>query len=191
MPRGAKVIELRNVSGTGDSTGQQHLRGLDDDWLTCKGDRHDFPKLRLKPGPLPDGVTARKERGGVYQLIYTCPDCGTRRVRDTLKGGIIDTSVRYGYKHPKGYLAPKGAGLTKSDYAAELAARAAPYVREAAEAQARVEAARRAAQARKTPRPSNQHATTPRARKHIRDSERKMHQERADAQRRRGEETGA
>lgn len=111
-------------------TGEDHLNALSDDWLSCKGDRHDFPKLRV--GPLPPGVTATPQREGVYQLVYTCPDCGTVRTRTTLKGGIIDTGIQYAYKHPHGYLAPAGAGLTKADYAMALGERQAPYVRAAA-----------------------------------------------------------
>jgi hypothetical protein len=41
-------------------TGDDHLNGLDDDWLSCKGDRHDFPKLKV--GPLPDGIDAKHVR---------------------------------------------------------------------------------------------------------------------------------
>jgi len=110
------------------TSGVDHLATLDDDWISCKGDRHDFPKLRV--GPLPTGVTARPVRSGVYQLTYTCPDCGTIRRKTTQRGGIVG-GAKYSYKHPPGYLAPKGAGLTKSDYTAELARRAAPYIREA------------------------------------------------------------
>ncbi len=112
-------------------TGDDHLNGLDDDWLSCKGDRHDFPKLRI--GPLPEGIEAKHVKNGVYQLTYTCPDCGTTRTRTTLKGGVLTSgrSVKYDYRHPKGYLAPPGAGLTKGDYVAELGRREAPYVRAA------------------------------------------------------------
>jgi len=110
-------------------TGEEHLSTLDDDWASCKGDRHDFPKLRV--GPLPPGVTSRPAKNGVSQLTYTCPDCGTVRTRTTLRGGIIDRSVKYNYKHPAGYIAPPGAGLTKADYANELARRVAPYIRAA------------------------------------------------------------
>lgn len=110
--------------------GQEHLDTLDDEWVSCKGDRHDFPKLRV--GPLPKGVTSRPVKNGVSQLTYVCPDCGTVRTRTTLRGGIIDRSVKYSYQHPEGYLAPKGAGLTKADYANELGRRVAPYIRAAA-----------------------------------------------------------
>jgi hypothetical protein len=116
------MAKLRAVT-----SGQDHLNSLDDDKLSCKGDRHDFPKLRV--GPLPRGVNAEPiRRSGVYQLTYTCPDCGTQRTKTTLRGGIVATA-KYEYKHPPGYLAPKGAGLYKSDYAAELGRRAAPYIR--------------------------------------------------------------
>lgn len=107
-------------------SGQDHLDTMDDGVASCKGDRHDFPKLRV--GPLPQGVDAKPLRKGVYQLTYTCPDCGTVRTKTTLRGGIV-TQAKYEYKHPPGYLAPKGAGLTKADYINELGRRVAPYVR--------------------------------------------------------------
>src|SRR5690242_14804459 len=48
-------------------TGQEHLDAMDDNVASCKGDRHDFPKLRV--GQLPAGVTARpSSRQGIYQL---------------------------------------------------------------------------------------------------------------------------
>jgi hypothetical protein len=111
-------------------TGQQHLDIMDDGVASCKGDRHDFPKLRV--GPLPPGVTARPaSRQGVYQLTFTCPDCGTRRTKTTRRGGIVQ-SAKYDYEYPPGYLAPPGAGLRKADYAANLGKRVAPHIREAA-----------------------------------------------------------
>lgn len=110
-------------------TGQQHLDTIDDAVASCKGDRHDFPKLRV--GPLPRGITAApSSRQGVYQITFTCPDCGTKRTKTTRRGGIIATA-KYDYAYPDGYLAPPGAGLTKSDYTAELGRRVAPHVREA------------------------------------------------------------
>jgi len=107
-------------------SGADHLNALSDDFVSCKGDRHDFPKLRV--GPLPKGVKAVPIRQGQYQLTYTCPDCGTERTKTTLKGGILNSSALYSYKHPPGYLAPPGAGLVKADYARELGRRTAPYI---------------------------------------------------------------
>jgi len=111
-------------------TGDEHLGTLSDEWVSCKGDRHDFPKLRI--GPLPKGVTSRRVKQGQYQLTYVCPDCGTKRIKTTLRGGILEATNKYNYKHPKGYIAPKGAGLRKADYTAELGRRNAPYIRDAA-----------------------------------------------------------
>jgi hypothetical protein len=111
-------------------TGQEHLDAMDDNVASCKGDRHDFPKLRV--GPLPPGVTARPtSRQGVSQLTFTCPDCGTKRTKTTRRGGIVETA-KYDYDYPPGYLAPRGSGLTKADYAANLGKRVAPFIREAA-----------------------------------------------------------
>jgi hypothetical protein len=116
------VATLRVVT-----SGDDHLNALSDEFVSCKGDRHDFPKLRV--GPLPKGVAATPIRQGQYQLTYTCPDCGTERTKTTLKGGILNSSAVYSYKHPVGYLAPKGAGLVKADYARELGRRVAPHVK--------------------------------------------------------------
>lgn len=111
-------------------TPQQHLDNMDDGVASCKGDRHDFPKLRV--GPLPEGVTAQPgPRQGVYQLTFTCPDCGTKRTKTTRRGGIVQTA-KYDYIYPPGYLAPPGSGLRKSDYADNLGKRVAPHVRDAA-----------------------------------------------------------
>lgn len=110
--------------------GQYHLDHMDDGVASCKGDRHDFPKLRV--GPLPRGVTAAPaQRQGVYQLTFICPDCGTKRTKTTRRGGIVQSS-KYDYKYPPGYLAPHGAGLRKADYTANLGKRMAPHVRDAA-----------------------------------------------------------
>lgn len=104
--------------------GQNHLASLDDGAASCKGERHDFPKLR--PGRRwPKNLTSRRIAEGVYQLTYSCPDCGTERRRTTLKGGILSSGVAYNYKYPRGYLAPPGAGLTKADYVRELGNRVA------------------------------------------------------------------
>ena len=111
-------------------TGADHLHGLSDEFLSCKGDRHAFPKLKV--GPLPKGVQAKHVKNGVYQLTYTCPDCGTERTKTTRRGGILDSAAIYAYKHPRGYLAPKDAGLTRADYVHELGEREAPYVKAAA-----------------------------------------------------------
>jgi len=127
------------------TTGEDHLHSLSDEFASCKGDRHDFPKLR--PGPLPKGVKAAHVRMGVYQLTYTCPDCGTERTKTTLKGGILDSSAVYSYKHPKGYLAPPGSGLTKADYSRELGKRLAPYVKADAHGGEVAEPARKPARA--------------------------------------------
>lgn len=155
---------------------RDHLASLDDGAAGCKGDVHDFPKLR--PGKKwPKGVTVVKQVDGSSQLVYTCPDCGTVRRRDTTRQGVIITGPRhrYSYWHPKGYLAPKGAGLTRADYARELGQRLAPMVREAVKNGGRPGQAKSPKQAK--PR-GNTHATNPRARSQIRQGEQKMVSER-------------
>lgn len=110
---------------------QDFVRNMDDDKLSCRADRHSFPKLRT--GPLPRGVRAVPTVDGAFQLTFTCPDCGTRRTRTTRPGGSIDRSVAYSYNWPDGYLAPKGSGLVKADFSAEQDRRIAPYIRRAAQ----------------------------------------------------------
>jgi hypothetical protein len=111
-------MALRAVSDySPEQAGLDHLNNADDEVIFCKGERHTFEKLRS--GPLPKSVKAIPQHDGSFQLEATCTDCGTVRIRTTLPGGYLDRSVHYSYRHPEGYLAPKGAGLSKADYADE------------------------------------------------------------------------
>jgi hypothetical protein len=105
---------------------EDFVNSLDDDFLSCRGDRHSFPKLR--PGPMPRGVNAVRQFDGSFQLTFTCPDCGTERTRTTLSGGGIERPVRYTYRYPQGYQSPKGSGLRKTDFSDELDRRVTPWI---------------------------------------------------------------
>lgn len=100
-----------------EQAGLDHLNNADDEVICCKAERHTFEKLR--PGPLPKSVKAVPQHDGSFQMEQTCLDCTTVRIKTTLPGGVLDHSARYTYRHPPGYLAPKGAGLTKADYVDE------------------------------------------------------------------------
>jgi len=101
-----------------EKAGLQHLYDLDDGAISCKGDKHDFPKLR--PGRWAKNLSARPRVDGGYELVFRCPDCGTKRTRVTRPGGVYDTSIKLEYDYPKGYRAPRGVGLRKTDYTGEL-----------------------------------------------------------------------
>lgn len=103
----------------------QFVTSMDDDFLSCRGDRHNFPKFRAtRNGKLPRGIKVTRQRDGCFQITSTCPDCGTERWRVTLPGGRYDASAAYRYRHPKGYLSPRDAGLARSDFTAEILRRA-------------------------------------------------------------------
>lgn len=169
MTRKAKVYQLPD-------DGAKHLSDIDDEFLACKASRrHNMPKLL--PGKLPSGVTVSTVRRGVFQLHGTCRDCGLPGTLTTGRGGTIGTGWVYDYTALKGsskfngYLAPKGAGLTQADYREEYSRRVIETVRAAA-------APKAPATAPRTRKPSNAHGTSPRARRHARDGERKMRNER-------------
>jgi hypothetical protein len=94
------------------------LLHLPDKFIPCRGDHHDWPIL--KPGKLPRGVRAEPTVDGCYQMIITCRSCGRERMKTTLRGGVYDRSAVYTYRDPDGYAAPRGLGLSRADYTAEL-----------------------------------------------------------------------
>ena len=91
----ATVTPIRSAS--------QYLSEMDNDQLTCRGQRHQFPVLR--PGrKIPRGVTARIT-DGVTEYEWTCPVCGT--VRTQVPG------EQYRYSHGKRWMRiPRETGLT-------------------------------------------------------------------------------
>lgn len=103
-----------------DVEAQNFLLHLDDKFLACHGQGHNFPRIkRTRSGKQPRGIRAIRQHDGSYQLVFICPECGTERELVTLPGGQIDLPARYRYKYPDGYRAPKGAKLTRRDYFAE------------------------------------------------------------------------
>lgn len=99
------------------------LHNLPNKFIPCRGDRHDFPVL--KPGPLPRGIRAIPQHDGSFQMVSICRNCGRERTKTTLPAGVYDFSAKYTYKDPAGYKAPRGLGLTRADYIAELYRRVA------------------------------------------------------------------
>lgn len=171
---------------TPDEKFADYLNSLDDDKLGCKAERkHRMP--RLKPGHLPKDIDVRRRRGGFYEIVGFCSECGILGTLTTGKSGILDGSERweYDYTTVPGYLAPPGTGRSRSgEYHAELGERVAPSIREAAAVTASREAAAKrtaaAQRAEKTPkarRPGNQHGTNPRSVKHQKTSEPKVRHE--------------
>lgn len=92
-----------------------YLHDTDDNILECRGQGHDFPKIRRRSGNVPKGISVRPQADGCYQVTFTCPHCKTVRTLTTLPGGQFDYPAKYAYKHPPGYKAPKGSGLTRRD----------------------------------------------------------------------------
>ena len=101
----------------------QFVATLDDSFLSCRGDRHSFPKLRARNGKLPRGISVSRQHDGCFSLTFVCPDCGTERTRVTLPGGRYDPAAAYTYRYPPGYLSPRDSGLLRSDFTAELVRR--------------------------------------------------------------------
>lgn len=84
-----------------------------EDWLTrtnnailaCRGQGHAWPKLR--PGNA-RGIEIEHVENGVFQITFTCPQCGTTRTLTTAPRGELVFPASYKYQYPDGYKAPKG-----------------------------------------------------------------------------------
>jgi hypothetical protein len=100
-----------------DLEAQEFLHHASDEVVACRGQRHSWPIL--KPGAIPKGIKADPAPGGCFQLTFTCSVCTTTRTLTTLPKGVYDKSAQYVYKHPQGYKAPKGSGLTPRDFFGE------------------------------------------------------------------------
>lgn len=96
-------------------TPEEWLHHTKDEYLECRGQRHDFPKLRRRGGRMPRGIAVRPQADGCFQVVFTCPDCKTVRTLTTLPGGQFDYPAKYAYKHPPGYKTPKGSEITRRD----------------------------------------------------------------------------
>ena len=106
-----------------DQEAMTWLHHVDDAFLACRGN-HNFPKLRLTGGKLPDGIRADRQRDRSYQITETCPDCGVKRTYSTIPGGWLGygETRHYTYVWPDGYRMPHGAAtyIGISDCRAEL-----------------------------------------------------------------------
>lgn len=99
-------------------TVEEFLAMLDDATLECRAQQHSWPLL--KPGRNVKGIAVRAVVEGCYQVEFTCRNCGTVRVKTTLPRGEWDPAATYSYKHPAGYLAPKGVTVTRAEAMGEL-----------------------------------------------------------------------
>lgn len=102
---------------TTEQLADDYLGKVDDSFLACRAQEHNWPKLALKKGLLTynKGIEVRKEKRGVYTINATCRDCGTVRTITTLSGGIMGATNKYTYTYPEGYRSPKGSGITRAD----------------------------------------------------------------------------
>lgn len=116
------VNAARTITDPAATAALDWLQAADDVFLACRGN-HRFPKLVIRKGTLPRGITAARQRDGAYQIRETCPDCGTVRWYETAPDGWIDGAVRrYRYEWPDGYRMPAGAAeyVSTRDCQAEL-----------------------------------------------------------------------
>lgn len=111
------------IEQTPDQAKADFLHNLDDKFLECRGDHHDWPVLKLGTD-LPRGVSAIRQRDGCYQLKMRCKNCGKVRSKLTLPKGVWDLDVGWAYPEvPKGFASPPGSGVTRMDCVAELGRR--------------------------------------------------------------------
>jgi len=109
---------LRVVDDRTDEQKQEDfLHGYPDRYVACRVE-HDWPKLKV--GKLPRGISAYPQRDGTYLMVMRCKSCGRERSKITGRGGAWNGAGGWKYREPRDYRAPKGLGLTRSDYAAEL-----------------------------------------------------------------------
>jgi hypothetical protein len=103
---------MSTSSSATDLEARDWLHDADDDILGCRGQGHNWPKLR--PGRTPRGLAVEGPfHDGVMEIIYTCRDCGKKRRLITAPNGVLDLPAQYSYKDPPGYKTPKGSGITR------------------------------------------------------------------------------
>lgn len=96
-----------------DLMAQDYLHNADDKILGCRGQGHNWPKLRPTQ-VMPRGLRVEGPyHDGVMELVFTCRDCGMVRRLLTAPHGVLDLPAQYSYKQPEGYKAPKGSGVTR------------------------------------------------------------------------------
>lgn len=96
------------------------------EYLLCRK-RHPWPEL--VPGPLPAGVTwePAPEYLGCFQITLICPRCAATKTEVTGQGGVFEADILRKYAYPEGYGAPKGAFITPTQCATEIARRRAEW----------------------------------------------------------------
>jgi hypothetical protein len=101
---------------------EQWLHAADDDVLGCRGQGHNFPKIkRTRTGKIKGIDVVPQDRQGVSRIFATCPDCGTIRIEDTQPDGLLPSPHRYHYIYPyygpgdpRNYRPPKGTKVKRS-----------------------------------------------------------------------------
>lgn len=84
----------------------------------CRGYYHPWPIL--VPGKrVPRGFRATLQKDGCYQIVETCPQCGSKRTTTTLPGGASDPDAVRRIEHPDDWVVmPRNLTYvpTKRDY---------------------------------------------------------------------------
>jgi hypothetical protein len=116
-----KVTQIR----TPEQQARDFLANLPDEQLGCMSQRHPWPLIDPRKRQLPNGISARPQHDGCYQIEETCPNCGKVRWYTTLPGGVFDVNVIYRYRDPQGWVTKHDdVEATRRDYKAELFRRA-------------------------------------------------------------------
>lgn len=84
-------------------TKAQFLARLSDDQLTCRANAHVWP-VPVPNRKRPKGFNAIRQHDGCFQITHTCDRCGETRETVTLPGGVLDTSAKYTYRYPDGWV---------------------------------------------------------------------------------------
>jgi hypothetical protein len=113
------VTRLTVVDDADTRTASEWVHDADDDVLSCRGQQHNFPKIRKGRARKGIRVIPLPEVPGVFQVEFTCQDCGTKRTIETQPGGVIAMPSRYRYVYPPGYKGPKGVRIGKREAFAE------------------------------------------------------------------------
>jgi hypothetical protein len=87
------------------------LHDADDEVLECRGQGHDFERIRRSRTRRPLQNTRVERRDGGSQIEWTCPVCDTVRTRTVEPDGTLFPPVTYAYRYQPNYKGP--AGVTR------------------------------------------------------------------------------
>jgi hypothetical protein len=84
-----------------------------DEVLACRGQGHNWPKLKPNKGRPIKGIRHRIVEQGQVEITMTCKDgCGKERRVITPPSGLIDLPAKYHYNNPDDYSPPRGTKVT-------------------------------------------------------------------------------